>query len=197
MKTLRQALAVCKTEQIQEINSLWAITNAEELSITQTRLALLNRMQDPLAARFAWEYLSQDERQVLQRVLSPSLRNGVQFEQLQKKSKLPIERLEVAITNLKRYLLLQEEAMMVFPFSENLAALYKVGQELTASGDRSDKPLAELLSPLNDDQLHQLMKNYSLTWNIPYYIYLRSNICTLIADVLSELEQPLNFLPNL
>src|SRR5436305_7269242 len=118
---------------------------------TQTRQdVLLRRVQDPIAARFVWEYLSPDECQVLYRILGHSARSGSRRDVTLKKVQLSETRFEAVISSLKQYLLLWENTVkmrseqaftrskgvttfedvaLLYPYVESVDALHTTGKE--------------------------------------------------------------------
>ncbi|HZU65810.1 MAG TPA: helicase-associated domain-containing protein [Ktedonobacteraceae bacterium] len=113
MKTLRQVLAEHSEEQLEQLARWWGIgdTPAEQW---RNHLGLLvQKMQDPVAARFVWEHLSEDERKLLHNALSFSASNGIMRGVLQTLTRLPQGRFEDALATLKDHLLILEEPLGV------------------------------------------------------------------------------------
>ena len=68
MKHLRQALAETSAEQLRQIYRLWGMSKESTESDERLRThveTLLRHVKDPIAARFVWEHLPNDERFVL------------------------------------------------------------------------------------------------------------------------------------
>ncbi len=113
MKTLRQVLAEHSEKQLEQLARWWGIsdTPAEEW---RNHLGLLvQKMQDPIAARFVWEHLSEDERKLLHNALSFSASNGIMLGVLLTLTRLPQSRFEDALATLKEHLLVLEEPLAV------------------------------------------------------------------------------------
>src|SRR2546423_6687929 len=106
MKTFRQALIQCTTQQLEQIFHLWGMSGLPVKGPQSRQDVLLRRVQDPIAARFVWEYLSPDERQVLYRILGHSARSGARRDETLKKSQLLEKSFEGVISRLRRHLLL-------------------------------------------------------------------------------------------
>ena len=65
MKSLQQLLAKQDEEQLQRFAKPWAIANPPSDGWIHHRTVLLQQFDDIIAARFAWEALTQDERMLL------------------------------------------------------------------------------------------------------------------------------------
>ena len=65
MKTLRQVLGEYTEEQLKQIARWWGISNTPDGGWSINHALLVQAMQDQIAARFAWEHLSENERKVL------------------------------------------------------------------------------------------------------------------------------------
>src|SRR5260370_8542013 len=111
MKTFRQASTDCKPQQLEQISHLWGMSGMPVKGSPTRQDVLLRRVQDPIAARFVWEYLSPDERQVLYRRLGHSARSGTKRDVTLKKSQLSETSFEALITSLKHLLLLWENTV--------------------------------------------------------------------------------------
>ena len=140
------------------------------------RKKLMAQMQNPIAARFVWQRLSDTEQRCLYEVLSPKDRGkGVPVEQVQKKTKLPTDTFETAIRQLQdRWFLLEEgEALApasrgtkpiaastvraLFPYRECSESLAQTGRELFVSKDsRATKSQLLLLRDIRGESLEHL-----------------------------------------
>ena len=89
MKTLRQVLGDSTDEQLAPILRLWSMTGEPDKGMKHQIDTLLKRMPDPIAARFVWENLSDDERQILYRLLPPSTRTAAEQDNLIKRAQIP------------------------------------------------------------------------------------------------------------
>ncbi|GAC1394389.1 MAG: hypothetical protein NVS4B11_32900 [Ktedonobacteraceae bacterium] len=211
MKTIRQILGDCTDEQLVSILRLWSMTGESDKGTKQQVDMLLKRMGDPIAARFVWERLTGDERQVLYRVLPPATRYGTQQDNLLKRAQLLPAQGETAIHHLLELALLQEFAelsryilgskksktanvTMLAGFDESAESLYLIGREFfTPSGDRTKWDMERLVATLSENEIYKTMQNYNEAWG-PYYS--RSDASGLLVDALVEMEEPLDHLPN-
>ena len=222
MRTLRQVLGDATNEQLTAIYHLWTMTaELADKSAKQQVDALLNRIRtNPIAARFAWDKLTDDERQVLYRVLPPSTRYGVRSNFLLKQTKLTPARYETALNHLIEYALVQEstdlsrvvastssttkqaqrsiDTSTITAFNESVDVLYMVSREFfTPSGDRSKWDLARVLSAtLPPQTLSTMMNNYAVPKKMSKY-YVEDDDIDILADHLIDLGEPLDYLPNL
>ncbi|GAC1424167.1 MAG: hypothetical protein PVS3B3_24440 [Ktedonobacteraceae bacterium] len=222
MKTLRQVLGDATDEQLAAIFRLWVMTGEQDKKGTKQQLEMLtNRMQtNPIAARFVWDQLTDDERQVLYRVLPPSARYGIRSSSLIKNTKLSPIRYETALNHLIEYALLQEVAdrsarsvtstssaaksvarsidtTMITAFNESVDVLYQVSREFfTPSGDRSKWDLVRLVVTLPPRALTDIMKNYNFPQKKSAYYY-EYDDADMVADHLIDMSEPLDYLPHL
>src|SRR5579859_2436038 len=215
MKTLKQALSECTDKQLEQIMHLWGMDGEKHDNPKYIYDTLLKRAKDPIAARFVWEYLPEDERLIIYRILAPATRNGIQRTALQKKQQMSDLHYEAAVSNLVDYLLIQQktietrpvvmsrkkdvatkEVSMLLAVSESVEALYATGREFFSkiSKDSSSLSLDKLLPTLTDSELYELMKHYTLKWDT---YYSRADLRIMIINTLLEVEDPLTFLPNL
>ncbi len=168
MKTFKQELVKCTAQQLEEIYHLWGLDGLSDKGTQKRQDLLLTRVTDPIAGRFVWENLSQDERQVLYRTLGHSARSGTRRDLTQKKSQLSEKSFAHIIASLEHRLLLWEntvkmrsdpypysrksvatveEVTLLYPFSECAEALYSAGKEnFSPKSDRSQMPLDKLLT---------------------------------------------------
>ena len=169
MKKFRQELAECTEQQRVEIYHLWGLDGLSDKGPQKRPDILLKRITDPIAARFVWEHLTPDERQVLYRLLGHSARSGTPRDGILKKSQLPAKAFEIILSSLKRHLLVWEQTVKVYtqpyyysrskntatvedvaqlyPFQESAEALYTAGKEnFSAKSDRSQMPLEKILT---------------------------------------------------
>lgn len=224
MKSWQYALLECGEERLNQVAHLWGMDSTKFDKHNYPERMLLQRTHDPIAARFVWEYLTRDERQILYSSLSYSAREGLRREELQKKSQIAPEQYGLAIDNLLRNLVLYQQleeissgkrghgnlpprttgnrtgqvtevVPIVYPYAETFDALQKAGREIfTPLGDRSTQSLDQLLAKAHQGILYGIMNNYELAWN-PYHS--RSDFKTMVVEKLLELEEPLDYLPNL
>ena len=184
MKTFRQALIQCTTQQLEQIFHLWGMSGLPVKGPQSRQDVLLRRVQDPIAARFVWEYLSPDERQVLYRILGHSARSGARRDVTLKKSQLSETSFEAVISSLKRHLLLWENTVkmrseraftrskgvttledvaLLYPYMESVDALYTAGKEyFSQKSDRSTMTLDKILSSFYHGELDIIAKHYNI-----------------------------------
>ncbi len=186
MKTLKQALGEYTEEQLGQLARWWGIGSAPDGDWRQHHGKLVQSMQDPVAARFAWEQLSEDERKVLHNALTFSLSTGTLREVLLKISHLSEADFERALITLKQHLLLIEEPTTIkvsgavagsatskqkkpapvltsklFVMKELLDPLLGVGREIfTPQHDRSAMKLENLLATLDQNSLYEIGRLY-------------------------------------
>lgn len=221
MKTLQQILEDRTDEQFAAILRLWVMTGEPDRRTKQQIDALIKRMQNPIAARFVWEKLTDDERQILYQALQPSTRYRASSQNLLKSTKLSSTRYETALSHLVEYALLQTsadysarrvvnaatttttqssrfaDATTIATFGENAAILYSVSREFfTPSGDRSKWDLVRLLDALPANALYAFMENYDVPQKKAVY-YSQYDDADIVADHLINMGEPLDYLPNL
>jgi hypothetical protein len=113
MKTLRQALAEHSEEQLEQLARWWGIGDTPAEQWCNHLGLLVQKMQAPVAARFVWERLSEDERKILHNALSFSASTGIMRGVLQTLTRLPQNRFENALASLKEHVLILEESLTV------------------------------------------------------------------------------------
>lgn len=109
MKTLRQVLGKCTEEEAQELAQWWGIGDKPAEGWQHHNGMLVQAMQNPVAVRFAWEQLSEDERKVLHTALNFSASEGTLHDVLFKVTRLAEPVFEAAIETLQEHFLLLEE----------------------------------------------------------------------------------------
>src|SRR5436305_7766735 len=113
MNTFKQELETQNDQQLEQIFHLWGMSGLPDTGRNKRQDVLIQRVKDPIAARFVWEYLAPDERQILYRILGHSARSGSRRDAILKKSQLSPGAFEAVIANLSHYLLLKENTMKV------------------------------------------------------------------------------------
>src|SRR6266566_7481062 len=203
MKTFRQALIECKPQQLEQIFHLWGMSGMPVKGSPTRQDVLLRRVQDPIAARFVWEYLSPDERQVLYRILGQSARSGTRRDVILKKSQLSETSFEAVITSLKQHLLLWENTVkmrseraftrskgvttledvaLLYPYMESVDAWYTAGKEyFSPKSDRSTMTLDKILSSFYHGELDIVANRYSIG---PGSYYTHAELRSMIEDEL-------------
>ena len=185
MKTLKQALGEYSEEQLRELAQWWGIGDTPEEGWRHHHGLLIQCMQDPIAVRFAWEQISEDERKVLHSLLDFSASNGVLHEVIRNITRLPEANFEQALTMLKQYMLiLEEQASIKFSSATTgssskqiksastkttklsiakdlLAPLLSVANEIYSPNlDRTQMRLESILARFSQDKLYEIGRLY-------------------------------------
>jgi hypothetical protein len=185
MKTLKQALGEYSEEQLGQLAQWWGIGDAPEEGWRHHHGLLIQHMQDPIAVRFAWEQLSEDERKVLHNLLNFSASNGALHDAILKITRLPEANFEHALTTLKQYMLVIEEqtttklatattgssSKQKKPASvkttklsiaqDLLTPLLAIANEIyTPNQDRTQMKLENILAGINQDKLYEIGRLY-------------------------------------
>jgi len=209
MKTLKQALGEYTEEQLRQLAQWWGIGDPPEEGWRHHHGLLIQRMQDPIAARFAWEQTSEDERKVLHNLLDLSASSSVLHDVIHKITRLPEATFEQALTTLKQYMLVIEEQTTIKfagatagsstnpkkPASakttkisiakELLAPLLSIANEIYAPNqDRSQMKLESILARLNQDKLYEIGRLYGFMLHDYYSRTLPS------SRLVGQMEQP-------
>ncbi len=218
---LGAALEAASEEQRKEYFRLWGLTGETYGSFEEYMEIIIESLDEPICARFVWEYITPDERQILYHSMSYSARDGLRRDALQKKSQIPPERYEIAVDSLLQKLLLYQKkedinasqrghsvhlpndlsakgklkaVPILYPFDDYLTTLYTIGREIfTPLGDRSKKSFTELVAGLDSDTQDEIYQSYTLKW-AKYYS--SGDIGEMIANRLSQLDEPLDYLPD-
>ncbi len=221
MKTIRQVLENASDEQRTSILRLWNITSEVAGKNKQQQTNLLEkRMRNPIAARFVWNSLTEDERQILYRVLPYATRDGVtQDNAFIKKTQITPERFTAAVSTLVEKGLLDtreeparrnmyvatkskktskpEKVTMLAAFSDNAELLYNTSREyFTPSGDHSRWDLDRLLTTLPYGDFSKVLSLYGISYKASLYYNEAADPMT-VADKLIDMEEPLDSLSDL
>jgi hypothetical protein len=115
MKSLQQLLSKRSEPELKEFAAQWAIVDMPRDGWIHHRAMFMQRFDNLIAARFAWERLSRDERTLLYNILGPGGHNWIVREELAKKvrTQMSPERFEAALTSLEERLYVQEEQAKV------------------------------------------------------------------------------------
>lgn len=220
MKSLKQILEDASDGQRASIFRLWNITDETAGKTKQQQINLLEkRVRNPIAARFVWEYLTEDERQILYRVVPPATRNSITEDSgFIKKTQLTAERFTAAVQTLVEKALLDtreeparsnmyvvttskkatkpEKVTILTAISENAEILYEASREyFTPSGDRSKWDLDRLLTTLSYNDLDKALSHYGIPYKKPSSYY-GTHDTLLITDKLIDMEEPLDHLSD-
>ena len=185
MKTLKQALAEYSEEQLKQLASWWGIGDAPEEGWRLHYGLMIQRMQDPVALRFAWEQINENERKLLHNMLNFSTSNSVLHDVIHKITRLPEAEFEQALATLKQYMLVIEEQATVkyagattgsstkqknaasvnttklSVAKEMLAPLLSIANEIYSPEiDRTQIKLENILARFNQDRLYEIGRLY-------------------------------------
>ena len=114
MKTSRQVFSNYSEEQLEQLAQWWGVSDNKPNGGWQLNFsALAKGMQNPVAARFAWEQLDAGARQVLHTTLTLSTADGVLRDVLFKlTTHVSASGFEQAVATLREHLLLVEEQVI-------------------------------------------------------------------------------------
>ncbi len=207
MQSFKQTVARYSEQELAPIFHLWGmdgLTNSNRISLLEQRI------KDPIAARFVWEYLSPGECSILYRTLTTSARSGVRRDATLKKLQMPVERFDAAIAALKRKVLIwedttkirsekvaarpskvttiYEDVALLHAYEESMDALYTAGKEMfSPKSDRSQMSLDKILTASYPaDELDKVAALYGVGTQVSYY-YSRVDVR---AQIEEELIQP-------
>lgn len=196
-------------QQRDDAYNLWAMDVTDNASPAARNALYVQRVKDPLAARFVWERLSQDERLVLYRVLGHAERSGVERETVQKKTKLSTEQFQSALSSLAQHLLIHESnskngigqkmyyaplkggrdkatvenITYLMPYTESADSLYAAGKEyFSPNSDRSKMSLDRILSSFYYGDLDELAIVYDISSSLYFG---RSQLRAMIQENIS------------
>ena len=207
MPTFKEALAKCPQQELEHIFHLWGM---DGLNPKSRNTFLIQRIKDPIAARFVWEYLAPNEATLLYRTLTTSARSGVRRDITMKKLQMPEEQFQAVLANLERNRLLwedttkirkpytsgkattnlEEDVVLLYAYEECIDALYTAGKEkFSSKSDRSQMSLEKILSTsFPASELDKLAQHYGVTeLGANNYYYSRVDLRFLIEE---ELKQP-------
>src|SRR5579884_804573 len=105
---LRKALQARSAEESGQIAEAWAVEDVLEAGWTEMSEYLAEHLQDLIAARFAWESLSQDAREILHQMITFEVMDGVPREDLQKLTRTTAASFAAALAQLEQRLMLIE-----------------------------------------------------------------------------------------
>ncbi len=213
MKTLKQALGEYTEEQLGQLAQWWGIDDTPDEGWRHHHGLLIQYMQDPIAIRFAWEQLSEDERKVLHNILNFSASSGALHDVILKLTRLSEDNFEKALTTLKQQMLLLEEqtsiriagaakstsskqnkppAVLTTKLSiakELLDPLLLIGREIfTPQYDRSEWKLEKILSIFDQNRLYETGRLYGF---VLHDYYSRTLPSERLAGQLVQPEVPL------
>ncbi len=217
MKMFKQELVKCTAQQLEEIYHLWGLDGLSAKEKQKRQDILLTRVTDPIAGRFVWENLTQDERQVLYRTLGHSARSGTRRDLTLRKSQLSEKSFADVISSLEHRLLVWEntvkmrsdpypysrksvttveEVAFLYPFAECAEALYSAGKEnFSEKSDRSQMTLEKLLTTFYPGyELDALGQRFGLDAG---NYFARTEVRTMIVDGLTQPNSVFELLKNL
>jgi hypothetical protein len=214
MRTLKQDLGKCTPQQLEQIFHLWGLTGLKEKDAKKRLETLLKRVKETIAARFVWEYLNKNERQVLYRVVGVSARSGARRDVTQRKVLLSDKDFADALASLEQAILVWENTVkvrsekivsqrksetvvedvaLIYPYDESVQALYTTGKEIfSPKSGRSQLALDKILATAFHGDLEVTARHYDIAADTYYNPYNRLEKQTLIreqlGDVLSAYE---------
>lgn len=193
-QTFQQALGQCGSDQRAQVEHLWLVHASAEPDQERRTLLVMKRTHSLIVARFAWERLSTQERQILFPVLKGQ-DGGIPRETLLKKIRLETVEIQAALARLRQLLLLrevmayrptparrrariifaeeeqiqQEEVLHVSPYPELSESLYAVGREQFAPGaDRSQFPLSRIIRDTSHSALYMIAQHHRIDLSSSY-----------------------------
>lgn len=209
METVLQALQKQTAQHREDVFHLWGMSDTTDKEQANRAGTLLQRIKNPIAARFVWEQLSPEECQFLYQLLGHAERKGVELDTFQSKLHLPLERFAAILTKLERLVLIQqskvkqsqgrrviyapgknskgkptiEEVTLLQPYLESADALYTAGKEyFSDNSDRSTMTLERLLTTFYYGDIEEAGRLY-VDHNSGYYG--RSQLRALIQQELT------------
>lgn len=184
---LRKVLQARSAEELGRIAEAWAVEDVPETGWLGMSEHLGEQMHDLIAARFAWESLSLDAREILHQMIRLGVMDGVPREDLQKLVRLTDADFATALAQLEQRLMLIETR----PDSKVRIRLEVRGQQVKTvlsiprdfrdmfstidyeiygpSGDRSQMKLVEVLEACGLPKLQAMAKLYDM--GLGYYYY--------------------------
>lgn len=205
---LRKILLAHSEEELARIAQLWGIYEAPENGWQENFEQLGELMQDRIYARFAWEHLSPQSREVLHEIVTFEVADGIVPEDLQKLAHLDDTDFAAALRELEQSLLLLDDrpgakvkarmetrglkASRVLVIPKDLRELLiSVEHEIYASGgDRSKMQLVEVLRGYDTSQLQAISGLYDQRDPAMYYSFYGS--VDLAKSIAGKLVQPVN-----
>ncbi|HLX40661.1 MAG TPA: helicase-associated domain-containing protein [Ktedonobacteraceae bacterium] len=210
METVLLALQKQTSQLREDVFRLWGMSDTADKEYTKRAGILLQRVKNPIAARFVWEQLSPTECHLLYQLLGHAERKGVELATLQAKLHLPLERFATILTKLEQLLLVQEKKVkqspgnrviyapsksgkgkatiedvtFIQPYIESADALYTAGKEFfSANSDRSTMTIDRLLTTFYYGDIEEAGRLYGLDRNNSYFS--RSQLRVLIQQELT------------
>jgi hypothetical protein len=192
MITLREAVKACTDAQLRRIYLLWGMSKQARDASVPAHSAInnfLERVNDPIAARFVWTALTDEQHRVLFYLLTPGVRNGLAMTTLQQRlplgAALPavLQALDELCLVYERPSTSSKKGNVLAPYGEVVTALYRTGQELMAE---TGAPLLELnavIGRLTESDLRRIARNLAIQYANQQSIYqLRSTIERTLLD---------------
>lgn len=208
MQALKQNLVKYTPSQLDSVFQMWGMDSLGKKKLQPRLEILLQRIREPIAARFAWQALSPDERMILYYIVNPARRGGARYDLALKKSDLTQKTFDVVIDSLVEKLLVwedtikmrndhylsgnkktttYEEVELLHPYAESVDALYNTGREIfSEKGDRSTMALDAILSSYLQNTLIEIASKY---YDMEYQGYYHS-VNDLRETIEDQLRQP-------
>jgi DNA-binding transcriptional ArsR family regulator len=186
---LRKALQARSAEESGQIAEAWAVEDVLEAGWTEMSEYLAEHLQDLIAARFAWESLSQDAREILHQMITFEVMDGVPREDLQKLTRTTAASFAAALAQLEQRLMLIEvrpdakvrlrmemrgqQASTVLAIPKDFRELFTtIDHEIYGPrGDRTRMQLIELLETYDVSKLQAMVRLHDIRgYGLPYYM---------------------------
>lgn len=205
MKQLHEALTELSAEQLSYVYHLWVMDDVVATQKLATNITkLVERSHDIVAARFVWQHLSQEQRQLMHRLVAPGVRKGIKYLNLHKRNEMNAQQFASVLDSLVQIALVSlekpkgthathpkgkavnpQEEWMVYPFKENIQVLAEVAAEtLATSAVRAAMTLNDALEPVQQASLLLILQRF----DVEYYPYAsRVQLRTLISSTLQDI----------
>lgn len=205
--TLRKVLQARSAEELARIADAWAVEEVPEDGWLGATGMLGEKLQDMLAARTAWEGLSEDARDLLHQIITFELVDGVPREDLQKLARLADVSFAAALAELEHRLMLvgerpnskvrlrmetrDQQANHVLAIPKDFRAHFAaIDHEIyDSSGDRSQMKLVNLLESMGASKLQVMATLHNLGMGFSYYTYYTNNPDGLASSLAGKLVQ--------
>ncbi len=203
---LRKVLQARSAEELTRIAETWAIEEVSAAGWLGATEMLGEKLQDMIAARFAWEGLSTDARDLLHQIMTFELVDGVPREDLQKLARLADVNFAAALAELEQRIMLIEErpnskvrlrmetrgqqASSVLTIPKDFRAMFAtINHEIYSShGDRSRMKLVEVLESIDLEKLQAMVARYNLGMGFYYYTDSLNGIAKSLAGKLVQAD---------
>lgn len=169
MNTLREAITACSDTQLRHIYQRWGMSSQANDATSPAHAAIntfLERVTDPIAARFVWPTLTEEQSQTLFYLVSPPARNGITLPTVQRR--VPLEAaLPRVLESLKETCFIYEKpgkkASALTPYAELASSLYQTGLEYFAQiEDLTQSSIFQLINRLTEHEVRRIARNLEI-----------------------------------